>query len=220
MKKLNLEIQINSSQEKVWDTITDDKKYREWTSVFQPTSYFEGGWNTGDKINFVGIDEKGEKGGMVSEIAESRKPEYISIRHLGYMQNGGCLLLFTSKITITNVFYSFTAEELLEDPNDFIVNFLGQVVQNISLNTKIFIAFYILIHGITNLFLAIQLYRNRLWSYLLAIIIMGVFMLYQAYRISLYHSVPLIIITIFDFFFILLTWHEYHHRKPKLSLNY
>ena len=88
MKKLNLEIHINASQEKVWDTITDDKKYREWTSVFQPTSYFEGGWNTGDKINFVGVDEKGEKGGMVSEIAESRKPKYISIRHLGYMQNG------------------------------------------------------------------------------------------------------------------------------------
>lgn len=133
---------------------------------------------------------------------------------------GGCLLLFTSKITITNVFYSFTGEELLEDPSDFIVNFLGQAVQNISLNTKIFIAFYILIHGITNIFLVIQLYRNKLWSYLLAIIIMGMFMLYQVYRISLYHSVPLIIITIFDFFFILLTWHEYNHRKPKLSLNY
>lgn len=88
MKKLNLDIHINASQEKVWDTITDDKKYREWTSVFQPTSYFEGGWNTGDKINFVGVDEKGQKGGMVSEIAESRKPEYISIRHLGYMQDG------------------------------------------------------------------------------------------------------------------------------------
>ncbi len=88
MKKLNFEIFINASQEKVWDTITDDKKYREWTYVFQPTSYFEGGWNTGDKILFIGIDEKGEKGGMVSEIAESRKPEYISIRHLGYMQNG------------------------------------------------------------------------------------------------------------------------------------
>lgn len=88
MKKLNLDIHINASQDKVWDAITNDKKYREWTSVFQPTSSFEGGWNTGDKINFIGIDEKGEKGGMVSEIAESRKPEYVSIRHLGYIMNG------------------------------------------------------------------------------------------------------------------------------------
>lgn len=126
---------------------------------------------------------------------------------------GGCLLLFTNKNTITNLFYSFVGEELLEDPNDFIVNFLGHAIQHISLNTKIFIALYILLHGIINLFLVIQLHRNKLWSYVLSIVVMGVFMLYQIYRISLYHSVALIIITIFDLLFILLTWHEYNQQK-------
>jgi hypothetical protein len=63
-------------------TITDVKDKDYLVSSLEKLEEF------GDKINFVGIDEKGEKGGMVSEIAESRKPEYISIRHLGYMQNG------------------------------------------------------------------------------------------------------------------------------------
>ena len=88
MKKINLDIVINASREMVWDTIVDDANYRLWTSAFQETSYFEGGWNKGDTIRFLGINEKGEKEGMVSEIAESVYPEYISIKHLGYIVNG------------------------------------------------------------------------------------------------------------------------------------
>lgn len=88
MKKINLDITINAPREAVWDAIVNDAKYRRWTSVFEPSSYFEGGWNKGDTIRFFGIDEKGEKMGMVSEIAESTYPEYISIKHLGYIANG------------------------------------------------------------------------------------------------------------------------------------
>lgn len=88
MKKINLGITINASREAVWDAIVDDSKYRLWTSAFQETSYFEGGWNKGDTIRFIGTNEKGEKEGMVSEIAESIYPNYISIKHLGYIVNG------------------------------------------------------------------------------------------------------------------------------------
>jgi translation elongation factor EF-4 len=88
MKKINLAITINAPREAVWDAIVNDSKFRQWTSVFTETSYFEGSWNKGDTIRFLAINEKGEKEGMVSEIAESRYPEYISIKHLGYIVNG------------------------------------------------------------------------------------------------------------------------------------
>lgn len=88
MKKINLDIVINAPREAVWDAIVDDSNYRTWTRVFQETSYFEGGWKKGDTIRFIGINEKGEKEGMVSEIAESIYPEYISIKHLGFIVNG------------------------------------------------------------------------------------------------------------------------------------
>jgi len=88
MKKINLETVINASREKVWDAIVNESKYKRWTSAFGETSHFEGGWNKGDKIRFLAINEKGEKEGMVSEIAESTYPEYISIKHLGYIVNG------------------------------------------------------------------------------------------------------------------------------------
>lgn len=88
MKKLNLEIVINAPREKVWDAVVNEQKYRQWTKVFEPTSHFEGGWNKGDRIRFLGINKEGKKEGMVSEIAESRFPEHISIKHLGMISDG------------------------------------------------------------------------------------------------------------------------------------
>jgi hypothetical protein len=88
MKKMHFEILIKVKPEEVWNAIVEDKKYREWTSDFHEGSYFEGGWNKGDKIQFLAVNEKGEKEGMFSEIAESRKPFFISIRHLGIILGG------------------------------------------------------------------------------------------------------------------------------------
>jgi hypothetical protein len=88
MKKLTLDILINTSPEQVWDSIVNDTKYRAWTTVFQESSCFEGGWNKGDAIRFVAFDNEGVKQGMISEIAESIYPNYISIKHLGYITNG------------------------------------------------------------------------------------------------------------------------------------
>lgn len=88
MKTIHLSIEINASREAVWDAIVNDIKFRKWTSAFTEGSFFEGGWQKGDTIRFMMINKEGEREGMVSEIAESIYPEYISIRHLGYISNG------------------------------------------------------------------------------------------------------------------------------------
>ena len=88
MRKMHFEILVKAKPEEVWNAIVDDRKYREWTSAFQEGSYFEGGWNKGDKIQFLAVNEKGEKEGMFSEIAESRKPFFLSIRNLGVILGG------------------------------------------------------------------------------------------------------------------------------------
>lgn len=88
MKKLHFEIDIKASRETVWDAIVNEAKYREWCSEFNAGSYFEGGWNKGDSIRFLALDAQGEKEGMISEIAKSDYPEYISIKHIGYVSKG------------------------------------------------------------------------------------------------------------------------------------
>jgi hypothetical protein len=89
MQKLHFSIKINAPKEKVWHAMLDDKPYREWTAAFNPGSYYKGDWSKGSKILFLGPDPKtGEEGGMVSRIAENKLYEYISIEHLGIVQNG------------------------------------------------------------------------------------------------------------------------------------
>jgi uncharacterized protein YndB with AHSA1/START domain len=88
MKTLHFDVFIQASREKVWNSIVHEEPYRVWTAPFHEGSTFEGGWNTGDKIKFIAPEEDGSRSGMISEIAESRFPEFISIRHLGMLYNG------------------------------------------------------------------------------------------------------------------------------------
>src|SRR4030042_1731708 len=89
MQKLHFSMLINAPKDKVWHAMLDDKPYREWTKAFNEGSYYKGSWAKGSKILFLGPDPTmGEEGGMVSRIAENKPYEFISIEHLGIVQNG------------------------------------------------------------------------------------------------------------------------------------
>lgn len=88
MKTLRFEIEINAPVEKVYKTMIDAEHYKTWTSVFNPTSHYIGSWDKGSKISFLGTDENGELGGMVSYIKENTPNQFISIEHQGIVMNG------------------------------------------------------------------------------------------------------------------------------------
>lgn len=90
MKKLHFTITINAPREKVWHVMLDKETYAEWTKPFNAGgSFYKGDWEKGSKMLFIGPDPKtGEEGGMVSQIAEVKKFEYISIKHVGILMNG------------------------------------------------------------------------------------------------------------------------------------
>ncbi len=89
MKKLQFKVKINAPVNLVFDSmlgITSKSTYEQWTAMFNPTSTYEGSWDKGSKILFVGTDSKGEKSGMVSEIKENIHNQFISIRHYGLVK--------------------------------------------------------------------------------------------------------------------------------------
>lgn len=89
MKKFETSIFINAPKKKVWDIMLGKDTYEEWTKPFNATSRFEGDWSEGSKIIFLGTDENGEnEGGMVSKIAKNVPYEYISIEHIGIIEDG------------------------------------------------------------------------------------------------------------------------------------
>jgi hypothetical protein len=85
-KKLQFTVSINAAVTKVYDFmlgISNKSTYEQWTSLFNPTSTYEGSWDKGNKILFVGVDDQGEKSGMVSKIAENIPNRFVSIQHYG-----------------------------------------------------------------------------------------------------------------------------------------
>ncbi|MCK6650660.1 MAG: SRPBCC domain-containing protein [Bacteroidia bacterium] len=89
MKHLQFKTNISAAASKVYDTmlgLSNKNSYEQWTALFNPTSSYEGNWAKGSKIYFVGVDEHGEKGGMVSEIADNVPNRFVSIRHYGLLK--------------------------------------------------------------------------------------------------------------------------------------
>lgn len=90
MKRTQYKIDIKAPASTVYKTmlgLEDKSTYEAWTAEFNPTSTYEGNWQKGSKILFIGTGEDGEKGGMVSEIAENIPNQFVSIRHLGIVKD-------------------------------------------------------------------------------------------------------------------------------------
>lgn len=85
MKTLHFSVEIKATKEKVWDKMLEAESYKKWTHAFYPGSYYEGSWDKGAKIKFLG---PGGSEGMTSEIAENKPHEFVSVRHLGFIKDG------------------------------------------------------------------------------------------------------------------------------------
>ncbi|MBS1551144.1 MAG: SRPBCC domain-containing protein [Bacteroidetes bacterium] len=114
MKKLQFKVSINAPVTRVYDIMLGIKSkstYEQWTSLFNPTSTYEGGWDKGNKILFVGVDEKGEKGGMVSRITENIPSRFVSIQHYGLFKAGKEITEGPEVEKWANGFENYTFEE-------------------------------------------------------------------------------------------------------------
>lgn len=67
-----------------------DATYRTWTKPFNAGgSYFEGDWQAGSKMLFLGPDPvTGELGGLSSIVRENTPYEFISVQHMGFIADG------------------------------------------------------------------------------------------------------------------------------------
>lgn len=88
LEKVQFEITINANPQKVYHTMLEEDTYNEWTKEFNADSHYKGSWEKGEKILFLGSDKNGKMGGMVSRIRENIPSKYVSIEHLGLVEDG------------------------------------------------------------------------------------------------------------------------------------
>ncbi|WP_337873495.1 SRPBCC domain-containing protein [Ignavibacterium sp.] len=87
--KLKFSIEINAPVSIVYDRmlgLSDIKTYQQWTAEFNPSSTYEGNWQKSSEIHFIGAEENGKRGGMVSQIAENIPNKFVSIQHIGILE--------------------------------------------------------------------------------------------------------------------------------------
>ena len=125
---------------------------------------------------------------------------------------GGLLLLVVSPATIDRVVTSLTQHELSEDPHDFLAAHLLRTAHGLTGSAVLFGAVYLLAHGLVKVVLVVALLKNQLWAYPWTIAFLGVFIVYQLYRLSLRASVGLTVLTIFDALIAWLTYREYRKQ--------
>lgn len=130
---------------------------------------------------------------------------------------GGFAAFFVTKQFLVAIAVWVTKYELAEDPHDVIANFFLHSVQNLSFGTQYFAAVYLLVHGVIKLWLIVGLLRQRLGYYPSALVVFGLFIVYQLYRYTYTHSIWLLLLTVIDFVVIGLTWHEWGYlRRQRL----
>jgi len=84
MTRLTYSTTIQAPRDVVWRTMLEDETYRAWTSAFQEGSYAVTDWKPGSKALFLAPDGSG----MVSRVAEHRPNEFLSLEHLGVVNEG------------------------------------------------------------------------------------------------------------------------------------
>ena len=126
---------------------------------------------------------------------------------------GGVLLLVVSPATINQLIRSLTQHELSQDPHDFIATHLLNAANGLTGSSVKFGAIYLLLHGVVKIVLVAALLRDQLWAYPWMIVFLGVFIAYQAYRMTFAPSVGLAALTVFDVFVAWLTYREYRKGR-------
>jgi len=126
---------------------------------------------------------------------------------------GGIAAFFVTKQFLVDIAVWVTRHEFAQDPHDLVANYLLHSVQNLAIGTQEFAAIYLLGHGVVKLWLIIGLLREKLWYYPTALVVFGLFIVYQLYRYTFTHSIWLLLITVIDIVVIGLTWHEWRYLR-------
>jgi uncharacterized membrane protein len=128
----------------------------------------------------------------------------------------GVALYFVSHSAIMGFVRWLTRTELLEDPRDFIANWLMHSAEALSVSRKDAAAVYLLSHGAIKLFLVVMVLREKNWAYPVFMAALVLLIGYQCYQIAIAFSLWLSVLTVFDAVVLVLTWHEYRlHRRVK-----
>lgn len=125
----------------------------------------------------------------------------------------GITLIFITPDLIQHIVGFFIGGQTISDSSDPLLAHLVTWVSTISPDTERFGTIYLISHGVTKLIVLALLWRRKLWSYPLSVVLFTAFIAYQLQRFTFTHSPMLIVLTVLDVVMIVLTILEYRRLK-------
>lgn len=83
-RPIDKEIDVDAPRERVWDVLTGEATYRQWTAEFAEGSYAETDWQEGSSVRFLGPDGTG----LVGRVVTNRRPELLDVEYTGVVGGG------------------------------------------------------------------------------------------------------------------------------------
>lgn len=131
---------------------------------------------------------------------------------------GGVIAFFVSQRFLLRLIVDLTQQGRILYPDNAVAMSLLHAAQNFSISTRHFVGLYLLAHGLIKLVTLIALWRGKIWSYPLAMLVFALFILYQLYRFSFSHSPWLLLLTGFDLAVLGLIGNEYRAQRRQQAL--
>ena len=100
-----------------------------------------------------------------------------------------------------------------DDSDDFLLMYLQKITNDFTHNIQLFAAFYLMFHGLMNILLSVTLAKKKIAWYPAIISLLSLFVVYEAYRFFLNHSIIILGLIIFDIAFITIIVLEYRKGK-------
>lgn len=83
---MQFQVEINTSREKVWDTLWQDETFRQWAGLIDPETYMVGEMKEGNEVQFISA----ANGYGVTSLVEKLMPgEFLLLRHQADTQDTG-----------------------------------------------------------------------------------------------------------------------------------
>lgn len=126
---------------------------------------------------------------------------------------GGILVAVSGQKLIDNFLIDIALDEIARDPNDFIATRFIYWSVDVYSGAKIFAVFYLILHGVINIVLAVSLAKGKVKIYPAIILTLFIFIFYQLYKYMHSLSLTLLMLILFDLFFVAIILLEYKKKK-------
>lgn len=83
---MQFRVEIQATKDKVWDTLWQDKTFRQWAGIIDPGTYMSGELKEGNEVQFIST----ENGYGVTSLVEKLTPgEFLLLKHRADTQSHG-----------------------------------------------------------------------------------------------------------------------------------